>query len=81
MILLFPCIVTKVEVALASDAARLITDAVESAPEEYKIEAQSLECGGEITWEIGEEFTNHLLTVSKKNCRSTNYQALPTNSS
>ncbi|KAL0830570.1 hypothetical protein ABMA28_002722 [Loxostege sticticalis] len=51
-----------VEAALASDAARLITDAVESAPEEYKIEGQPMECGSEDVWEIGEEFTNHLLT-------------------
>lgn len=48
---------------MASDAARLITDAVESAPEEYKIEGQPMECGSEDVWEIGEEFTNHLLTV------------------
>ncbi|XP_034827944.1 glutamate receptor ionotropic, kainate 2-like [Maniola hyperantus] len=51
-----------VEAALASDAARLITDAVESAPDEFKIEAQSIECGSDAQWEIGEEFNNHLLT-------------------
>jgi hypothetical protein len=53
----------KVEVALASDAARLITDAVESAPEEFKVEAQELECNSDSQWEIGEEFINHMLTV------------------
>ncbi|XP_039752079.1 glutamate receptor ionotropic, kainate 2-like isoform X2 [Pararge aegeria] len=51
-----------VEAALASDAARLITDAVESAPDEFKIEPQSIECGSDTPWEIGEEFINHLLT-------------------
>ncbi|XP_031766702.2 glutamate receptor ionotropic, kainate 2-like isoform X1 [Galleria mellonella] len=51
-----------VEAALASDAARLITDAVESAPEDFTIEAKAIECGSEDIWEIGEEFTNHLLT-------------------
>lgn len=53
----------QVESALASDAARLITDAVENAPDDFKIEAQALECGSEDKWEIGEEFINHLLTV------------------
>ncbi|XP_063622177.1 glutamate receptor ionotropic, kainate 2-like [Cydia splendana] len=51
-----------VEVALASDAARLITAAVESSPEEFKVEAQELECNSESQWEIGEEFINHILT-------------------
>nr|XP_037875292.1 glutamate receptor ionotropic, kainate 2 [Bombyx mori] len=51
-----------VETALASDAARLITDAVESAPEEFKIEAKPIECGSEDKWEIGEDFLNHILT-------------------
>ncbi|XP_075975527.1 glutamate receptor ionotropic, kainate 2-like [Anticarsia gemmatalis] len=51
-----------VEAALASDAARLITDAVESAPEDFKIEAKEIECGSEDTWEIGEDFTQHILT-------------------
>ncbi|KAL4716083.1 hypothetical protein ACJJTC_013860 [Scirpophaga incertulas] len=51
-----------VELALASDAARLITEAMESAPEEFKIEAQEIKCDSEDKWEIGEEFTNHLLT-------------------
>lgn len=57
----------QVETALASDAARLITDAVESAPDEFEIEAKALECGSEDQWEIGEEFLNHILTVSNKN--------------
>lgn len=51
------------EAALASDAARLITDALEKAPEESKIEAKELNCDSEETWEVGEDFTNHLLTV------------------
>ncbi|XP_048485518.1 glutamate receptor ionotropic, kainate 2-like [Plutella xylostella] len=51
-----------VEIALASDAARLITDAVESAPEEFKLETQEIECGSDGQWEIGEMFTNHILT-------------------
>uniref|UniRef100_A0A2H1W6P8 SFRICE_012305 n=1 Tax=Spodoptera frugiperda TaxID=7108 RepID=A0A2H1W6P8_SPOFR len=51
-----------VEAALASDAARLITDAVENSPEEFKIEAQEISCDSEDQWEVGEEFTNHLLT-------------------
>lgn len=55
--------VLQVETALASDAARLITDAVESAPEGIEIAPQPLECGSEEGWEAGEEFTNHLLTV------------------
>lgn len=54
----------QVEVALASDAARLITDAVESAPEEFKVEPTEIECGSDSTWEFGEEFTNHIMTVS-----------------
>lgn len=53
----------QVEVALASDAARLITDAVESAPEGFEIAATPLECDSEDGWPAGEEFTNHLLTV------------------
>ncbi|CAH0399801.1 unnamed protein product [Chilo suppressalis] len=51
-----------VETALASDAARLITDAIESAPDEFKIEAQPLECGSKEKWEKGKDFTDHLLT-------------------
>ncbi|CAH2047171.1 unnamed protein product, partial [Iphiclides podalirius] len=51
-----------VEAALASDAARLITDAIERAPEGFKIEPQTLECNSDIKWEIGEEFLNDLLT-------------------
>ncbi|XP_072932697.1 glutamate receptor ionotropic, kainate 2-like isoform X2 [Epargyreus clarus] len=51
-----------VEAALASDAAKLITSAVESAPDEFKIEAQKIQCDTESQWELGEEFTNHLLT-------------------
>lgn len=54
----------QVETALASDAARLIADAVESAPEEIKLDAQEIECGSEDQWEVGEDFTNHLLTVT-----------------
>lgn len=54
----------QVEAALASDAARLITDAVESAPNEIEIEAKPIECGSEDQWEIGDEFLNHILTVS-----------------
>ncbi|XP_053604449.1 glutamate receptor ionotropic, kainate 2-like isoform X2 [Plodia interpunctella] len=51
-----------VEAALANDAARLITDAVESAPEEFKIEAKEIECGSEDQWEIGDDFLNHIMT-------------------
>ncbi|CAH2093715.1 unnamed protein product [Euphydryas editha] len=51
-----------VEAALAGDAARLITDAIESAPDEIKIEAQEIECESDTQWEMGEKFTNHLLT-------------------
>ncbi|XP_041980069.1 glutamate receptor ionotropic, kainate 2-like [Aricia agestis] len=51
-----------VEAALASDAARLITDAVESAPDEFKIEAPVIECNSDTKWEAGEDFINHLLT-------------------
>lgn len=54
---------SQVEAALASDAAKLITSAVESAPDEFKIEAQEIQCDSDSQWEIGEEFTNHLLTV------------------
>lgn len=53
------------EAALASDAARLITDAVESAPEEFKMEAKAIQCGSDDKWEAGQEFINHLLTVRK----------------
>lgn len=56
----------QVEAALASDAARLITDAVESAPEEFKLEAQEISCDSEDQWEVGEDFTNHLLTVTTR---------------
>ncbi|CAG9787776.1 unnamed protein product [Diatraea saccharalis] len=51
-----------VETALASDAARLITDAIESSPDEFKIEGQPLECGSDEKWEKGKDFTDHLLT-------------------
>ncbi|CAH0713965.1 unnamed protein product, partial [Brenthis ino] len=51
-----------VEAALASDAARLITDAMIHAPEEFKIEAQAIQCDSDDQWEIGEEFNHHLLT-------------------
>ncbi|XP_047537910.1 glutamate receptor ionotropic, kainate 2-like [Vanessa atalanta] len=51
-----------VEAALASDAARLLTDAIESAPDGFKIEAQGIECNSDTKWEVGEEFHNHLLT-------------------
>ncbi|CAK1585391.1 unnamed protein product [Parnassius mnemosyne] len=51
-----------VEAALASDAARLITDAIESASEGFTLESQELQCNSDSQWEIGEEFLNHLLT-------------------
>ncbi|XP_060801386.1 glutamate receptor ionotropic, kainate 2-like [Amyelois transitella] len=51
-----------VEAALANDAARLITDAVESAPEEFKIEAQEIKCGSENKWNIGDDFLKHIMT-------------------
>ncbi|XP_049872660.1 glutamate receptor ionotropic, kainate 2-like isoform X2 [Pectinophora gossypiella] len=52
-----------VEAALASDAARLITDAVESSPDDYiKQEELELECNSGSKWPNGEEFTKHLLT-------------------
>ncbi|VVD05446.1 unnamed protein product [Leptidea sinapis] len=51
-----------VEAALASDAARLITDSVESAPDEFKIIPEAIKCDSDVKWEAGEEFTNHLLT-------------------
>ncbi|XP_045499036.1 glutamate receptor ionotropic, kainate 2-like [Colias croceus] len=51
-----------VEAALASDAARLITDSVESAPEDFKIEPTPIECDSENQWEAGPDFTEHLLT-------------------
>ncbi|XP_068617451.1 uncharacterized protein [Battus philenor] len=51
-----------VEAALASDAASLITDAVENIPEGFQLEAETAECGSDKQWEQGEKFWNHLLT-------------------
>lgn len=36
------------------------------APEEFKIEAQAIQCDSDEQWEIGEEFNHHLLTVINK---------------
>ncbi|CAK1555311.1 unnamed protein product [Leptosia nina] len=51
-----------VEAALASDAANLLTNSVETVPKDFKIEPESIECKSDAKWESGNIFTEHILT-------------------